>query len=153
MRASPWFSALAILMLVAELLAYEVCRVAGTSPFSLFGLVCLAGAAIVTGGAATLLFERLVLHRFRQMADQAAASDARAEEAVQVLADRVEQHRRVRHDLRGALSPVLLIADRLLNHADPAVGRSAGILVRTVDRATTLLADASGKTVSPPADP
>ena len=30
----------------------------------------------------------------------------------------------LRHDIRGILSPALLTADRLLNHADPAVKRA-----------------------------
>ena len=45
----------------------------------------------------------------------------------------------LRHDLRGALSPALMVADRLLNNADPAVRRAGEAVVRSVDRATALL--------------
>ncbi len=81
---------------------------------------------------------------------QQAAATAELELA---LAGRIEQQRRLRHDIRGVLSPVLLIADRLLNHADPAVKRSGEIMVRTVERATVLLGDTSDAAANPPADP
>ena len=53
--------------------------------------------------------------------------------------DQAESLRRLRHDVRGALSPALLTADRLLTHADPAVQRAGDIMVRAVERAAALL--------------
>ncbi len=47
----------------------------------------------------------------------------------------------LRHDLRGVLSPALMMADRLLKNEDPAVRRAGQAVVRSVDRATALLAD------------
>lgn len=44
----------------------------------------------------------------------------------------------VSHDLRGILSPALLVADTLREHADPAIGRAGDMIVRVVDRATNL---------------
>ncbi len=48
------------------------------------------------------------------------------------------------HDLRGVLSPALMAAERLQLHADPAVRRSADVLVRSVERAIALLHDQLG---------
>lgn len=41
----------------------------------------------------------------------------------------------LRHDLRGILAPALLIADRLLAHADPKVIKAGETVVRSVRRA------------------
>ncbi len=47
----------------------------------------------------------------------------------------------LRHDLRGVLSPALMMSDRLLNHPDPAVQRAGTAVVRSIDRATALLTE------------
>ena len=47
----------------------------------------------------------------------------------------------LRHDLRGVLSPALMMSDRLLAHQDPAVQRAGQAVVRSVERATTILAN------------
>ena len=52
-----------------------------------------------------------------------------------------EAQRRLRHDVRGALSPALLTADRLLANADPAVQRAGDIMVRAIEKAAAFLAD------------
>ena len=57
--------------------------------------------------------------------------------------------RALRHDIRGALSPAMLIADRLLAHDDPAVRRCGDVVLRSVERAVDLLADAPA---TPPED-
>lgn len=41
----------------------------------------------------------------------------------------------LRHDLRGVLSPALLVADRLLAHSDPKVARAGETVVKAVRRA------------------
>ena len=46
---------------------------------------------------------------------------------------------RLGHDLRGALSPALLMGERLQSHADPAVRRAADSVVRAIDRASDLV--------------
>lgn len=46
---------------------------------------------------------------------------------------------KVSHDLRGALSPALLAAERLQAHADPAIRRIGDTLSGAVDRATALV--------------
>ena len=45
----------------------------------------------------------------------------------------------IRHDVRGALSPALIMTDRLLAHSDPAIVRAGQAVAKSVDRATTLL--------------
>ncbi len=56
----------------------------------------------------------------------------------------------LRHDLRGALSPALMITDRLLASPDPAIVRAGQAVIRSIDRASGLL-DATRPT--PPARP
>jgi len=46
---------------------------------------------------------------------------------------------KVSHDIRGALSPALLAAERLQANADPAVRRAGDLVARTVERATELV--------------
>ena len=48
----------------------------------------------------------------------------------------------LRHDLRGILSPTLLVSDRLLSHSDIAVRRTGERVVATVERAVARLAEA-----------
>ena len=45
----------------------------------------------------------------------------------------------LRHDLRGALSPALMVSDRLIAHADPAVRRAGEAVVRSIERAAALV--------------
>ncbi len=45
----------------------------------------------------------------------------------------------LRHDLRGILSPALLMSDRLIAHPDPAIQRAGDVILRTVERATARL--------------
>ncbi len=41
----------------------------------------------------------------------------------------------LRHDLRGILSPAMLVSDRLLAHADPAIVRAGQAVVKSIRRA------------------
>lgn len=52
-----------------------------------------------------------------------------------------ESSAHLRHDLRGVLSPALMMADRLLRNEDPAIRRAGQAVVRSVERATTLIAE------------
>jgi hypothetical protein len=45
----------------------------------------------------------------------------------------------LRHDLRGLLSPALMVSDRLMAHGDPAVRRAGEVVVKTVQRLTDRL--------------
>lgn len=64
----------------------------------------------------------------------------RAEQAEQVSADQQRELSRLRHDLRGILSPALLLADRLSMSEDPMAKRTAEAMIRTVERAEEALA-------------
>jgi hypothetical protein len=50
---------------------------------------------------------------------------------------------RLTHDLRGALSPALLMAERLERHDDPAVRQAAEVVAKAMDRAATMCREAS----------
>jgi hypothetical protein len=54
----------------------------------------------------------------------------------------------MRHDLRGAVSPAVLIADRLRQSSDPAVQRSGRTIGVVVERVLAIL-DATCKVVPP----
>jgi hypothetical protein len=57
--------------------------------------------------------------------------------------ERKRQLSALRHDVRGILSPTMLVADRLLSHEDPVVRRAGEVVTRTVERAAARLADKS----------
>ncbi|MCW3474822.1 ATP-binding protein [Limobrevibacterium gyesilva] len=50
---------------------------------------------------------------------------------------------RLGHDLRGALSPALLMAERLEANADPAVKQAGTVVAQAMDRAASLAKAAS----------
>lgn len=52
---------------------------------------------------------------------------------------------RLTHDLRGALSPALLMAERLERHNDPAVRQAAEVVAKAMDRAATMCREASAE--------
>lgn len=139
-----WYALLVVLLLAGELLGLAGMRLAGPHPDILAAGLALVAAALIGAGVAAVLLDWLVLDRLRRMAGEVAElqEQAIAGQAVAgALASRTEQLRKLRHDLRGALSPALLVADRLTGHADPAVQRSGQIMMRTVERATLLLTD------------
>ena len=126
---------------------------AGTlSPTLIATLGVIAVGLVVLGIVAATLAAR----RARSVAAEMAALHAQASRADALeaeIATHRDRLRQLRHDIRGALSPALLASDRLLDHADPVVKRSAEIVVRSVDRAIVLLADtpdAPGGLVLPP---
>ncbi|MBE7210136.1 MAG: hypothetical protein INR65_03885 [Gluconacetobacter diazotrophicus] len=51
------------------------------------------------------------------------------------MAARDRDASQLRHDLRGILSPAMLVADRLTANPDPAVRRAGETMVATVERA------------------
>jgi len=60
------------------------------------------------------------------------AAQSRVEELERLVCD-------LRHDLRGAISPAALIADRLRQSNDPAVQRSGMTIGTVVERVLTIL--------------
>ncbi|MEJ1977434.1 MAG: hypothetical protein WDN49_16385 [Acetobacteraceae bacterium] len=161
-RAGPWFALFTILLLCGEGLSYAAWGLADTAlpdPFAwLLGFV----VALMVGAVGTLLLDWLVLDNQRRLAREAddLRADAQARPRLEAaLANRIEAQRRLRHDLRGVLSPALLTADRLLNNTDPVVKRAGEMMVVAVERATALLAEdvdstkAPSEKVNPPARP
>lgn len=47
----------------------------------------------------------------------------------------------LRHDVRGMLSPALLVADRLLAHSDPKVVRAGETVIKAINRAIERLTE------------
>jgi hypothetical protein len=61
-------------------------------------------------------------------------------ESVQTRIDELERLvSRLRHDIRGSLATVALLADRLSLNGDPAIQRSAARLTGVVDRTLAML--------------
>ena len=87
----------------------------------------------------------------RPLRDQEASLGERArlaEQAQARLAELEANTSSLRHDLRGILSPSLMLADRLLDHADPKVRRVGEVMVQTVDRCSERLGQTKAR---PPA--
>jgi signal transduction histidine kinase len=103
-------------------------------------VICLAvGAAAGALAVWALLRPKLSAAQNERSALQQRLHDA--ESAQLLLADMRVQASSLRHDLRGILSPALLSADRLSNSQDPATRKAADIVIRSVERAATRLAD------------
>jgi hypothetical protein len=127
-----------ILMLAAGLaggaLGGCICVALDFSLLDAPGWACLAAGQVFAACVGTAVLYRLCI--VPQM------EAARAAAAEKVLAEtKGELQRRLRHDIRGALSPALLTADRLLANRDPAVQRAGDIIVRAVEKVAALLAD------------
>lgn len=69
------------------------------------------------------------------------ATQTRVDELERLVSD-------LRHDLRGAISPAALIADRLRQSNDPAVQRSSKTIAIVVERVLSIL-EASCAVVPP----
>lgn len=69
------------------------------------------------------------------------------------LVQEAERAAALRHDLRGALSPALMVADRLSSSEDPSTRRAGLTVVRSIERATSLLAVSKAEDEAPGAAP
>lgn len=84
----------------------------------------------------------------------AAEQDGRAPALEERIKHLEESTAGLRHDLRGVLSPALMMADRLLKNEDPVIRRAGQAVVGSVERATALLAENKRQTgATPPATP
>ena len=137
---ASWIAASGLMAVFAASIGYAAAILLDVLPPTWSGLVCLACAAAVIGAVSGLLAGRQarvaagLTNAFRAQAELVPALEAQVE-------TRRAKLRQIRHDIRGALSPALLATDRLLASPDPAIKRSAEIVVRSVDRAIVLLAD------------
>ena len=141
MSSLKCFALLAPVALAGIALGGGACALLGLEQLTPAVWAVLGAGALLGIAAGTLMLHRVVIVPYLQAAETAAVAQAAS-------AVRLEAHRRLRHDIRGALSPALLTADRLLTHADPAVQRAGDIVVRAVERAAALLSD----TQAPPPD-
>lgn len=142
MTALGCFSLLALTSLLGTALAGAVCLALSLSLQEPGAWVCLAAGAVLGAAVAALALRRLLI----------TPRPVPADPARRPVSAGGEVQKRLRHDIRGALSPALLTADRLLVHQDPAVQRAGDIVVRAVERASALLADAPGEPSPAPAD-
>ncbi len=53
--------------------------------------------------------------------------------------------RKLSHDLRGILSPAMMVAERLQNSADPATSRAGTIILESLDRAVAVIGEATDR--------
>ncbi len=132
---------------VASLIAivFAIVEVAGLGT-----ILALAVAALV-GGAAAALASRPVEAAIVPPAPPVPARPMPAP-SVAVAPVEPDMLARLRHDLRGILSPALLTADRLLATTDDAlVRRAAETMIETVERANARLT--ATRSDAPPAGP
>lgn len=108
-----------------------------------------AGVPFLLAALATSACVGLVLHAATPRPAPALADPATA---AQARLDAIEkQAAGLRHDLRGALSPALIISDRLVESADPAVRRAGESVIRSIERAAALLSAAKTASDQPAA--
>lgn len=80
-----------------------------------------------------------------------AISRAPGRDAAQARADEIEARTSsLRHDLRGALSPALILSDHLTASDDPAMRKAGEAVVRSIEQASALIAASKA---GPPAAP
>ena len=117
------------------------------------GVPFLPAAAVSAVAAGILQYAWMPVER---KPDERSAPAPLESEQVAAAAARLDAYRAhtgsLRHDLRGVLSPALMMSDRLLSHSDPAVQRAGQAVVRSIDRATAILAD-SKRFIDPAAPP
>lgn len=104
-------------------------------------LAAMLAAALLAGMAAFVALHALVVRPLAPLGS--AAPGALGKDVAQQrarLAALEAATSSLRHDIRGLLSPALLVSDRLLAHSDPKVVRAGETVVRAVTRATERLA-------------
>jgi|GEM_PF-2978491 len=102
------------------------------------GLPYLACAAI-SGACAGLLIYALGRWTTPAPTVSAPPEPPPPDPGVQRLAELEREMSLLRHELRGALSPALMVSDRLLRSEDPLIRRAGDAVVRSVERATSLI--------------
>ena len=112
----------------------------GAAAFGASGAVLGAvwsGVPVLLVAIVAALFAGLIAHATANWARPASASLALEERIRQLEEDAAT----LRHDLRGALSPALMLSERLLRSEDPVICRTGQVVVRSIERAVGLLAE------------
>ncbi len=139
-------------MTMISLLGAGLAFAASCATLALMGL----GVPMLVSAAAAAAAAGLVLHAalLAQVARPAAALQTRIEAAAASAAAAAEARlsevearaASLRHDLRGVLSPALMVTDRLLGNPDPAVQRAGQAVIRSVERATAIIQASKAET-------
>jgi hypothetical protein len=104
-------------------------------------LAAIAGAALLDGVAAFAVLHALVVRPLAPLGSAAPSTLGRdgAQQRARLAALEATTSS-LRHDVRGLLSPALLVSDRLLAHSDPKVVRAGETVVRAITRVAERLA-------------
>ena len=105
-----------------------------------------AGAPFLPAALGASACAGLVLYGLMR-AEAAAPGDAAEQARIDALQMQMSS---LRHDLRGALSPALIVSDRLIANADPTVRKAGETVARSVEQASALITPA--ETREPPGD-
>ncbi len=93
-------------------------------------------------------------HAAMPPADSADSIEPDYAAAAKAQVDAIEsQIKGLRHDLRGALAPAMIMADKLTVSSDPAVRKSGEAVVKSIERASALLAVPKPNGIDGPAPP
>ncbi len=106
---------------------------------SLAGLTASIAASVLVALLALAFAARLPGSRF--MAPTAHVDPTDEPTAEERLAELEALTATLRHDVRGALSPAMLVADRLIDSGEPATKRAAEIVIASIERVEQRLAD------------
>ncbi len=99
-----------------------------------FSIIWAAGLGVLPALLSTAIVSGLVASLASRPVEGGAVAAAIVEPTPSRLTD--EEFSRLRHDLRGILSPALMTADRvLMSSQDPLARRAAETMIATVERA------------------
>jgi signal transduction histidine kinase len=152
-------------MTMISLLGAGLAFAAACATLALMGLgVPMLLAALAAAAAAGLVLHAVLLAQIaRPMAALQGQVDDGASSAAAMaarLSDVETRAASMRHDLRGVLSPALMVTDRLINNPEPTVQRAGQAVIRSIERATAIIqaskpepAEAAPAPSTEPADP
>jgi len=131
-------------MTMISLLSAGLAFAASCTTLALMGLgVPMLLAALAAAAAAGLVLHAVLLAQVaRPMAALQGRVDDGASSAAAMaarLSDVEARAASMRHDLRGVLSPALMVTDRLLNNPEPTVQRAGQAVIRSIERATSII--------------
>ena len=108
------------------------------TPFLLASLV----TALVAGLIAWAVLRATLVHPLSSLGPGTPASLAPTLlQDRERLATLEQQTASLRHDVRGLLSPAMLMTDRLVSHPDPKIVRAGETIIRAITRAADRLAE------------